>query len=52
MEDLIRAVKNARGMHAYDAKVKNECAQRDLVLLRSHLALVPRDVAVSIQLVR
>jgi cation transport ATPase len=33
VEDLIRAVKNARGMHAYDAKVKNECAQRDLVLL-------------------
>jgi copper chaperone CopZ len=24
VEDLIRAVKNARGMHAYDAKVKNK----------------------------
>ena len=23
-EDLIKAVKNARGMHAYDAKVKNK----------------------------
>jgi copper chaperone CopZ len=24
VEDLIRALKNARGMHAYDAKVKNK----------------------------
>ena len=24
VEDLIKAVKNARGMHAYDAKVKNK----------------------------
>jgi copper chaperone CopZ len=24
VEDLIKAVKNARGMHAYDAKVKSK----------------------------
>jgi copper chaperone CopZ len=24
VEDLTKAVKNARGMHAYDAKVKNK----------------------------
>ena len=24
VEDLIKAVKNARGMHSYDAKVKKE----------------------------
>ena len=24
VEDLIKAVKNARGMHSYDAKVKNK----------------------------